>query len=242
MRVAPPAAEARRWKRVCGEPAEDPRRPRRTEECEPTASVKEGPAEHGDRKRERQRTKTSEEAQKPWRRLRISLLKNQAMAAQLQQQGSAMQQLQAQLVHLQSQITAAGGQASPRQLAGPGAGSGSRTTFAIDTRVIGKPREFDVGRVWKDWSVIFRSYVVACHESLGELMRRAADTDEELSNITLGAADKHMGAQLFYMLVTGRQRGYDRGCGCVASPVQAPRTHKLGETRQTALGPSVIQC
>eukprot|EP00974_Lingulodinium_polyedra_P114612 11096729-Lingulodinium_polyedra.AAC.1 len=40
----------------------------------------------------------------------------------------------------------------------------------IDTRLLGKPDSFDGATGWRDWSVVFRSYVAACNTRMGTLM------------------------------------------------------------------------
>ncbi|CAK0798994.1 unnamed protein product, partial [Prorocentrum cordatum] len=74
-------------------------------------------------------------------------------------------------------------------------------TLAVDTRVIGKPREFDGEKDWKDWSIVMRSYAACCHEQLGTLMRTAELSEYRVDNVHLSPADRQFSTQLFYMLV-----------------------------------------
>lgn len=77
------------------------------------------------------------------------------------------------------------------------------TLNAVDTRAIGRPKNFDGRRDgWKEFRFIFEAFVVAAHPSLGEVMSRAESfgstpvQPEDCTNMTFSR-------QLYYVLVMG---------------------------------------
>eukprot|EP00959_Pyramimonas_sp_CCMP1952_P224879 4702318-Pyramimonas_sp.AAC.1 len=96
----------------------------------------------------------------------------QQLTPQLQQQTTTMQQMQQQMIEVQAQLKSATA-ASSRD---------PQPAFAVDARVIGKPREFDGDKDRKDWSIVMHFYAAACHEQLGTLMRTAELSEDRADN------------------------------------------------------------
>ena len=89
-------------------------------------------------------------------------------------------------------------------------------TSLVDTRQLGKPKSFDGGAGWKDWSVVFRSYACACSAPLGLLLERTERSAGPMLNATLTQSDASCSTQPYYMLVmlckgTALTRGVNAG-------------------------------
>ena len=121
------------------------------------------------------------------------IAQNQLLNQQVQQQAALMQQIQQQVASLQAEIQAT--------VATTPVDDSQRPAFAVDTRTIGKPKEFDGEQDWKGWSFVFRAYAAASHDELGYLMRAAELSEDPVANVHLGTNEKHTSTQLYYMLV-----------------------------------------
>ena len=71
----------------------------------------------------------------------------------------------------------------------------------IDTRLIGRPDNFDGGNTWRDWSTVFRSYASAVSIRLGDMLLHCETQSTPVLNATLPASDSALSAQLHFMLV-----------------------------------------
>ena len=71
----------------------------------------------------------------------------------------------------------------------------------IDTRLIGRPDNFDGGNTWRDWSTVFRSYASAVSPRLGDLLAHSEAQANPVLNAALPASDAALSAQLHFMLV-----------------------------------------
>ena len=112
-----------------------------------------------------------------------------AMEAELVQQRAANATLQQLVQNMPAAMAAQ--TAVPNRVAG------------VDTRGLGKPDTFDgVAAKWRDWKVVVRSYTAACNDQLGDLMTRAEETEDPISNVVLGGpGEKEASEQLAFILV-----------------------------------------
>ena len=85
---------------------------------------------------------------------------------------------------------------------GDGARPSSRPNFVVDTRVLGKPDQFDGDLAkWPDWSFVMSSYVHCVSAELGGLLRFAGDHPDPIPMARLPPANQQYSNQLFHMLV-----------------------------------------
>ena len=60
---------------------------------------------------------------------------------------------------------------------------GTRKTWALDTRGLGKPAVFDGAALkWRDWKVLTMSHTAASHDGLSGLMTLSGGTEEPVLN------------------------------------------------------------
>jgi len=65
-----------------------------------------------------------------------------------------------------------------------------RARSAIDTRLLGKPRDFSgTDAEFVDWSVVLRSYASLVNPSLGELMKTAETTEDIVEEVGLSSTE-----------------------------------------------------
>ncbi|CAK0865658.1 unnamed protein product, partial [Prorocentrum cordatum] len=128
--------------------------------------------------------------------------------AQQPQQRQVIQRLPAQAESAEARVQAAEamaqearGQEQQQRAAQPG-GPPQETNILIDTRVLGKPSDFNgEPGTWRDWSAIFRAYASACEPALKDAMDRAEHADTPVLNATLPDDQVRFSSQLYYMLV-----------------------------------------
>ena len=72
----------------------------------------------------------------------------------------------------------------------------------VDTRVIGKPDQFDGGPMkYMDWSFKLRSYLVAVDQRYQQELTTTETSSTPRPNATLGSEDSALSAQMYYILV-----------------------------------------
>ncbi|CAK0899647.1 unnamed protein product, partial [Prorocentrum cordatum] len=132
----------------------------------------------------------------------------EALAQAQQQQQQVVQRLAAQAESAEARVQAAEamaqearGQEQQQRAAQPG-GPPQETNILIDTRVLGKPSDFNgEPGAWRDWSTVFRAYASACEPALKDAMDRAEHADAPVLNATLPDDQVRLSSQLYYMLV-----------------------------------------
>ena len=84
----------------------------------------------------------------------------------------------------------------------PAAGAAPAAGVGIDTRLLGRPSDFD-GREdsWRNWSVVFEGYASAAVQGLGAAMAAALERGAMVVNATLDAGQVRMSEQLYWMLL-----------------------------------------
>ncbi|CAK0840427.1 unnamed protein product, partial [Prorocentrum cordatum] len=139
---------------------------------------------------------------------RFAQLEQALAQAQQQQQQQVIQRLAAQAEAAEARVQAAEamaqearGQEQQQRAAQPG-GPPQETNILIDTRVLGKPNDFNgEPGTWRGWSTIFRAYASACEPALKDAMDRAEHADTPVLNATLPDDQVRLSSQLYYMLV-----------------------------------------
>ena len=136
-----------------------------------------------------------------------------AQARLMEQMQQQMQQLMAAQQQTANEATTAkveaeaAGLAQAAATAVPGGGTAAQPSAAstgaptIDTRLIGKPDNFDGQKGWKDWSVVMRSYMSALNPNASNYMRNAEQSTTPELNATLSHEQTKFSTQLFYILV-----------------------------------------
>ena len=79
------------------------------------------------------------------------------------------------------------------------AGFGAPRT-GIDTKALGKPDHFS-GPGWRDWSIVFRSYMAALQPGLSALMEKAEHSEDVVTNAALSPDQIAASTQLYFCLV-----------------------------------------
>ena len=77
-----------------------------------------------------------------------------------------------------------------------------RARSAIDTRLLGKPRDFSgTDAEFVDWSVVLRSYASLVNPSLGELMKTAETTEDIVEDVVLTPTEVESSSVLYFILL-----------------------------------------
>ena len=74
--------------------------------------------------------------------------------------------------------------------------------LGVDTRLLGKPPNFDGAEAkWTDWSVVTRAYCAITHPQLGALMAQLEDTAADIPLGGLDGTNADACRQLYYILL-----------------------------------------
>ena len=119
---------------------------------------------------------------------------NEQLAEALRQQQQQQQQ--------QAEAAAAAAATAAENAAERGPGPSHHWTSQIDTRMIGRPETFDgITTRWKDWPIVFRSYMGAAVPRLTDLMHQVEGSPEPAMNAVLPPEDARASQQLYFVLI-----------------------------------------
>ena len=117
----------------------------------------------------------------------------QQLNARLQQQETVVTSLQSDRESLARQVQSLSAPQGPRTGVQPG---------VVDTRVIGKPDQFDGDPLkYADWSFKLRSYLGAVDQRYQQALTTTEATTTPRLNATLGSDGSALSTQLYYILV-----------------------------------------
>ena len=124
-------------------------------------------------------------------------------------QAQQIAELQRQAQQAQNDAAAGGAAGANRP---PPRGDNFGANRIVDTRVLGRPDNFDgTPGSWRDWSITFRAYSAACEPRLEQLMRDVETKSVPQLAALLPENQRKINAQLYYMLVMlTKQQSLDR--------------------------------
>ena len=137
------------------------------------------------------------------------------LAQRLQEARDVAEMQAQQIAELQRQAQQARDEAAAGRAAGahpPQRGDNFGANRIVDTRVLGRPDNFDgTPGSWRDWSTTFRAYSAACEPRLEALMREVETKSEPQLAAARPENQREINTQLYYMLVMlTKQQSLDR--------------------------------
>eukprot|EP00971_Amphidinium_carterae_P229103 4544521-Amphidinium_carterae.1 len=123
-----------------------------------------------------------------------------ATQEQIQQLVEELQRMSARAIAAEQAASAAVTQAAAAQRQ-QGAQGGGHVTRLVDTRALGKPREFkSVQEDWKDWSFQFKAFLCGANPDAGAALDAAGIQDQEIVLASLPTNEQIISHQIYLAL------------------------------------------